>query len=303
MSGTEAASGTPSRKRSRNALRFKHGTRRPPSRTSRSPQRVLPYDRSRSERQKRHQQHHIDDTIGESLDPDDEAFYGTGAGEYVEPSLASSYAADDFTERLFDALADDEGRDHWQNLYGQSLDDFVHPDAKDAKGLNQQDMNDDEYAAFVRRGMWERKHGERLRSTNYPGRGDDKQDEYTQQDFSSSRTDTRSSSGLGRNFELEQRWKKYLQSWEHLGTAQWTMTSVPWPNVSARVSDISKQSVSEFLSHAGNLKALAKEELRRRWHPDRFQQKTKKHIAEAEWTSIFTIVTSIAQILNQIIND
>lgn len=100
---------------------------------------------------------------------------------------------------------------------------------------------------------------------------------------------------------LEARWKLYLQAWEDLGKSQWNMNAVPWPTVQGESLDITRTTIEAFLSFAGDVRKIAREELRRRWHPDRFQQKSLKHVLSEDKISVMSIVTRIAQILNEII--
>lgn len=220
----------------------------------------------------------------DALDPDDEAFYSSGPAHQVEPSRAARYEEDDFTERLFDAMADDEGKDFWQEVYSQPIHDFpVQPE-----------MTDDEYAAYVRKGMWERTHAQKA----------DAQRRKAQIDNDGERLGSGSSArrALQENpimrDTLETRWKVYLKEWERLGASTWTIESIPWPNIDGDHRNLNAESIEAFLSHTGSVKAIAKEELRRRWHPDRFQQKALKHVKISDQTLVLASVTNVAQILN-----
>ncbi|CAK7246388.1 MAG: hypothetical protein STHCBS139747_008018, partial [Sporothrix thermara] len=79
---------------------------------------------------------------------------------YADPPLDPDAA---FRQSLFDAMADDEGAAYWEAVYGQP----VHEYAREATTRQQQQqsandpdglaaMNDEEYADYVRRRMWER---------------------------------------------------------------------------------------------------------------------------------------------------
>ena len=60
-----------------------------------------------------------------------------------------------FRESLFDALADDEGADFWAGVYGEPIHQFPNRFVDEETGEAQQ-MDDEEYAQYVRRKMWER---------------------------------------------------------------------------------------------------------------------------------------------------
>ncbi|ERF70452.1 hypothetical protein EPUS_04730 [Endocarpon pusillum Z07020] len=60
-----------------------------------------------------------------------------------------------FRESLFDAMGDDEGAAYWESVYGQPI--HTYSDAKRNEETGElEKMSDEEYIAFVRRGMWER---------------------------------------------------------------------------------------------------------------------------------------------------
>ncbi|WPH02864.1 Hypothetical protein R9X50_00573200 [Acrodontium crateriforme] len=70
------------------------------------------------------------------------------------PDLNST---DAFRESLFDALADDEGAQYWESVYNQPIHVYPRPTIQTAKG-ELEEMNDEEYAAYVKTKMWEKKN-------------------------------------------------------------------------------------------------------------------------------------------------
>ncbi|KAL1911217.1 hypothetical protein Sste5344_003020 [Sporothrix stenoceras] len=81
---------------------------------------------------------------------------------YADPPLDPDAA---FRQSLFDAMADDEGAAYWEAVYGQPVHEYAEEakarqpqsgagDKADPDGLSA--MNDEEYADYVRRRMWER---------------------------------------------------------------------------------------------------------------------------------------------------
>lgn len=62
-----------------------------------------------------------------------------------------------FRESLFDALADDEGAAYWESVYDQPIHIYPRPTVETPEGELEQ-MNDDQYAAYVQTKMWEKKH-------------------------------------------------------------------------------------------------------------------------------------------------
>lgn len=70
-------------------------------------------------------------------------------------------ATEAFRNSLFDALADDEGAQYWESVYSQPIHIYPRPTVKNVDGELEQ-MTDDEYVAYVKRRMWERKHPEEM---------------------------------------------------------------------------------------------------------------------------------------------
>lgn len=279
-----------SRRRNRNRLRYKE------TRTGAGPTRNLRQSRSP-------QSHRAESTYlpvnsdvptqqqPHGLDPDDEAFYGSGAAFQTEASLAADYVEDDFTERLFDALADDEGKEYWHQVYGQPIHDLP----------AEEQMTDDEYAAFVRRSMWSRSHGRQEGSDDRQEH--DKRRRRTQhaQFLSEQQESERQRLATLTKKSLQERWKVYLKAWSDLGQVEWTLPTIPWPIASGKYSDLTRVNVEQFLGFAGSPAIMAREELRRRWHPDRFQQRSQRHVREQDRVSSLSTVTLVAQLLNEII--
>jgi hypothetical protein len=73
------------------------------------------------------------------------------------PSLPSNTAA--FQTSLFDALADDEAASYWESVYSQPIHVYSRPVEQTPSG-ELQDMDDETYAAYVQRKMWEKQNPE-----------------------------------------------------------------------------------------------------------------------------------------------
>jgi hypothetical protein len=73
------------------------------------------------------------------------------------PSLPSNTAA--FQTSLFDALADDEAASYWESVYSQPIHVYSRPVQQTETG-QLQDMDDETYAAYVQRKMWEKQNPE-----------------------------------------------------------------------------------------------------------------------------------------------
>ncbi|KAK4623670.1 hypothetical protein CLAFUW4_06300 [Fulvia fulva] len=127
-------------------FRFKHGEELPKKRKHRSGD-----DRDR----RRHRKSRKDTDTGPEQDE-------TAAHPFPrEPTNPEQHVWGDpnaaFRESLFDALADDEGAAYWESVYSQPIHVYPRPNVETPKGELEQ-MNDDDYAAFVQSKMWEKKN-------------------------------------------------------------------------------------------------------------------------------------------------
>ncbi|KAI5203878.1 hypothetical protein E4T39_03933 [Aureobasidium subglaciale] len=175
-----------------------------------------------------------------------------------------------FRESLFDAMADDEGAAYWQGIYGDSIHAYPRPSVKDPQGHLEQ-MSDDQYVAYVKTKMWEKKNPEVLRErlarqeaeATSRRRGHDSEDDEYEEDFEwvgsaekgyekrstksrrlPPRRETRESrhdkaflsdidAALARGAKRKET-KKYQQAWSaYLQRWQALKTSPPPPSVSA----------------------------------------------------------------------
>ena len=148
-----------------------------------------------------------------------------------------------FRESLFDAMGDDEGAAYWESVYGQPI--HTYP----AEKMNQETgelekMSEEEYIAFVRKGMWERSHEglkvekERLRRERESKKAREKKsdDRKWNQSSRSSRNmesnhrsrqeatvfDSKIEESLRRGRERKEskkwlaKWNRYNESWDRL---------------------------------------------------------------------------------------
>lgn len=78
-----------------------------------------------------------------------------------EPADPLESDGDAFRASLFDALADDEGAAaYWENVYSQPIHVYSRPTVQNTVTGELEEMNDEEYAEYVKQQMWERKHPE-----------------------------------------------------------------------------------------------------------------------------------------------
>jgi hypothetical protein len=216
-----------------------------------------------------------------------------------------------FRESLFDAMADDEGATFWEGVYGQPIHNYSKSYIDEQTGELEQ-MDDEEYARYVRQKMWERswegietqreerRKAQRAKETS--GREGDRKgpDNSGLQDGPS--FDFEVEESLRRGQERRHRkhwrtlWNDYLQRWASLQqriddrpkdsavTEQLFLRNmIAWPVESGKREDLLPAQIENFLSngtkHANPdldqdsaLLSALKVE-RVRWHPDKIQQR------------------------------
>lgn len=132
-------------------LRFRDGAAHPKERRP---------HRSRHEHE-HDEQHRTKRKRGYPTPPQDEA---EGAHPFPrEPTDPGrpDHGTDDaaFRESLFDALADDEGAAYWESVYSQPIHVYSRPTVQTEQGDLEQ-MSDEQYTAYVKTKMWEKKNPE-----------------------------------------------------------------------------------------------------------------------------------------------
>ncbi|KAF8423651.1 hypothetical protein EV426DRAFT_602540 [Tirmania nivea] len=202
--------------------------------------------------------------------------------KYADPDIA-------FRESLFDAMADDEGAAFWEGVYGQRVDVYPRPEVEGPTG-KLEEMDDDEYAAFVRTKMYEKTHEyifeERLKREK--ARVDAKEREKREREEWEAAEKERLRREQARRQKnsrdkLKKAWEDYQTAWSQViankkGCEVLTATLIPWPVASRQLKDVDSKTVEEFylsapVDHTGDgLCNLLKAE-RVKWHPDKMQQR------------------------------
>ena len=203
---------------------------------------------------------------------------------YADPDTA-------FRESLFDAMADDEGADFWENVYGQPIHTYSNMKQPEPGGELEQ-MNDDEYVSYVQARMWEKTHQhileERAKREADAKRRREWRDRSARMEAEADGFDRKIEESLRKGQERSNRkrwkdaWMSYATGWEGVKQAGVQHDdkglAIPWPVKSGRMEDISKEEVEKFMrngiecSGTRDLTSLLKGE-RIRWHPDKMQQR------------------------------
>lgn len=212
-----------------------------------------------------------------------------------------------FRESLFDALADDEGAAYWESVYGQPVHTYSRPSKSSPTGELEQ-MDDEEYAAYVRARMYEKTHQHIFeeKARREEARRRTREEEKIREERARIREEERRDREAweariadslarqeqkGRSRRWKDAWESYLGGWEALKSRKLDDLSggdaedahsrarklIPWPTVTGRWKDVSKEDTEAFFRHApgdrkGDLYTVLKAE-RVRWHPDKMMQR------------------------------
>lgn len=224
-----------------------------------------------------------------------------------------------FRESIFDAMADDEGADYWEGVYGQPV--HIYPNTKTGPDGKLERMTDDEYADFVRTKMWEKSHQHILeeRAARERTRRDRKartrdleeesaKEEAERENIRRQMDDSlKRGAGRKRAKEAGAAWATYTTKWNHLKSMQDSglhnpRDAIPWPVTSGRASHVDGKPVEEFLKSSPDWRedamALLKME-RVRWHPDKMQQRFGQHLD----AGAMKLVTAVFQVIDRLWNE
>ncbi|KAI5796408.1 hypothetical protein DFH27DRAFT_564189 [Peziza echinospora] len=221
--------------------------------------------------------------------PDDPAEYDD---TYLPNAQSFKFSDPDaaFRASLFDAMADDEGATFWEGVYGQRVDNYPRPEVQGPQGELEQ-LDDDEYAAYVREKMYEKTHEyifeerarrEKARQESKKKKAEERERweemerERVEREVSRRRRKARD--------RMKKRWEDYTDAWARIvvnkreEAGEPRLTPIPWPVESGSLKDIALETVKDFYfaakptSDTDGLYDLLKSE-RVKWHPDKIQQR------------------------------
>jgi len=237
---------------------------------------------------------------------DDTHLPNTSSNQYMDPDVA-------FRESLFDAMADDEGAQFWEGVYGQPI--HTYPDVKEGPNGDLERMTDEEYTAFVRAKMYEKTHQhlieEKARRDAAKKEREKLAKEAAQEEKEAQKFRRKVEESLKRGEERKtrkawsERWEAYTQKWETLGKGgvKVAIASMPWPVESGRRKDVALKEVEKFFLYAptagqpteAQLGKVLKTE-RVRWHPDKIQQKLGGQDVSED---VMQAVTAVFQVIDR----
>src|SRR3569833_3506334 len=279
------------------ASRFRFKSKSKPSSSRRHRSRSRSRSRSPRPSSSRHHHHHRhrrrrrrrqdgDDDVDETPNPFDP--------EPLDPEAA-------FRASLFDALADDEGAAYWEGVYGQPMHALVPPQGELER------MTADEYAAHVRRKMWERTHAgqleERARREAARERARHEADEAARL-ARLMESSLRRGDGRRRRRAAATAYDRYAAAWRAwppaAGDGAAAVAAMAWPAPDGRreTAVAEAAAVRAFFVDGladGDLAAGLKDE-RVRWHPDRMQQRLGPAADDAlvkDVTAVFQVIDAL----------
>lgn len=288
------------------------------------------YDTYTSEHTHKHRRHHHRKHKRRRMSNEPRTFQGGSSS--LPPDVA-------FRESLFDALGDDEGAEFWQGVYGQPIHTYSRT-YEDAETGELDEMDDEQYAQYVRRRMWE-KSAEGIEAAREAKRQQRRQEEETRREERSSRRAHREEpeepayNNFTFDFELEaslrrgekrkekkkwqELWRVYLEKWKDLegiseahknqsadDTEQvYLRNKIAWPVESGKRKDVLPDEIEKFVA---NTLAILQDgtdstrlKLERvRWHPDKIQQRYGFMNIE---DGTMQGVTSVFQVLDRMWNE
>jgi len=294
-----------------NKTKFRFKSKRKSDERSRSPSERDHRDRDEG---RHHTHHHRSKRRKPSLsttkdDPslyDDTHLPNASSNQYMDPDVA-------FRESLFDAMADDEGAQFWEGVYGQPI--HTYPDVKHGPDGELERMTDEEYTAFVRAKMYEKTHQhlieEKARRDAAKNEREKLAKEAAKEEKEAQKFRRKVEESLKRGEERKtrkawsERWETYTQKWETLGKGgvKVAIASIPWPVESGRRKDIALREVEKFFLHAPTAGQPTEAQLgkvlkmeRVRWHPDKIQQKLGGQDVDED---VMQAVTAVFQVIDR----
>lgn len=265
------------------------------------------------ERHHRHQHRTKRRKHSPSITKDDPSLYddthlpNTSSKQYMDPDSA-------FRESLFDAMADDEGAQFWEGVYGQPI--HTYPNVKETPEGELERMTDEEYTAFVRAKMYEKTHQHLIEEKSRRDAAKKERErlaaEGRKEEREAERFRRKVEESLKRGEERKTRkawgdkWEAYVRKWEDLakgGKSKVAIASIPWPVESGKRKDVETKEIERFFLYAptsgqpteSQLSKVLKLE-RVRWHPDKIQQKLGGQDVEE---SVIQGVTEVFQIIDR----
>ena len=243
-----------------------------------------------------------------------------------------------FRESLWDAMGDDEGAAFWEGVYGQPIHTYSNT-YQDPETGKLEHMNEEEYAQFVRRKMWE-KSWEGIEAAKEEKRKEREREKKRVREEERQKTSEKSASfehlfdlevenSLARGEQRREKrrwkglWEDYLRRWEDLqqlaqhqakpltnSEKHFLRNKIVWPVETGKRKDIKPEEVERFIvkgvqssarvDEAEDALIKALKTERVRWHPDKVQQ--RYGFMEVDESTVAG-VTAIFQVFDRMWNE
>lgn len=229
-----------------------------------------------------------------------------------------------FRERMSMAFADDERLDsleaqfnefsHVPKRWGGDSARPVYDDDGDFMKLDPRYMDDEEYAEWIRAGMYRKSHAQeyeearRRKAEKAARRAREKaakeESRRLERQVEEERRQRRRNRDIRRRElarqEYESRWKELLS----LPPANLHFDDIPWPIVAPRpsvaVEDLTLEAVSLFLFSEETTKKDRLRETYLRFHPDKFESRLMKLVKSGEQEKVRLGMSQVVRILNDL---
>ncbi|KAG8924603.1 hypothetical protein FRC02_010329 [Tulasnella sp. 418] len=240
---------------------------------------------------------------------------------------------EEFRQKLFDAMEQDHGQDsaqarfneyvpsRWRDHIGDSFSGGPQMGGLDAKDARPELMDDDEYAEWIRYGMWARKHkaehDEKLRKEAERKERKEKEARLREETKKLEREEAERRKKRREEKQtklLLQYWKEYEDRWATLRQSTTTdgdldFRAIPWPVFPSpdAPSAITKSSVSEFLLSSLHSSGKSKKQRLREglllFHPDRFEGRFLARVKAQDQLVVKEAVGRTARALNELVEE
>jgi len=220
-----------------------------------------------------------------------------------------------FRAKLFDAMEDDERLDSMEARFNA----YRVParwasTGTRTQGDNPDYMNEDEYAEWIRRGMWERRHKQEVEEQQRREREREErkaQEKRQRRNQARLEEENRRATRERETRKASETFEQYLSSWAALTSnpsSQRVITfkDIPWPmNPPPRsASDVTGDTISSFLpSESHSVNRPRKQRIRDAlliYHPDRFDKWVSMIADDAEKAKAREVAGEIVRILNSL---
>ena len=262
-------------------------------------------DSTRRRHRHHHSSHHRSKRRRTETDSAAHPLPRNGATQGLDPDRA-------FQESLFDALGDDEGADFWQGVYGQPIHTYPNTYRDEETGELEQ-MNDEDYAQYVRRRMWEKsregveaakeeKRQEKLREKERQEKDEERRTLPPKEAHNNFVFDFEIEASLRRGKRRKDKkrwqdlWADYVNKSEELRSLAenhdhvqepenlFLRNRIAWPVESGKRKDLNTEEIERFVtrginavesdkSRSDSALLAALKQERVRWHPDKMQQR------------------------------